>query len=554
MDTIKDPLLNNDISQPSQLFDGKKIATKGSHNKTNQLKDFDPDQPLAESSKFITLGNVDAGKSTFIGVMKTNKLDDGNGLARSFATKVKHEIETGRTSTHSFHYLTKQNEVTTLIDLCGHEKYLKTTLFGVTGLFGDYGLVIVGANMGLCGMTKEHLGLLISNKIPFLTVMTKVDICPENIMLETKKELMRLAKSNKKELIFFEEEEAEINGSYLKDAHLSVVESFQEKRTDLMPVIMISNKTGHNIPFVRELLTSIHSPIYLQKKGLITNNTHTITSIDSNYPAILYIDSTYSVIGIGIVLSGTLKYGSIELGQTLYLGPVNNTFITITVKSIQNCLSEDVTILEKDTSGSIGIRLETKGSYTREMFSKGQVATANFDFGIKHTCYNYTATVAVFNHPTTIKNGYQTVIHCGTIRQAGKFKIEDIIEKDEKTGEEKIVPQTLRTGSRADIGIRFISRPEFILPHTMFMFRDGKTKGLGKILTITPFMEEKKDETLLESVSSKKRLRHRNDKLVRKTGDQPQSFKSSSVSALTMASIASMTGTSPKKVNPVVKI
>ena len=43
------------------------------------------------------------------------------------------------------------------MDLAGHEKYLKTTVYGVTGMFPDYGLLIIGANTGITRLTKEHL-------------------------------------------------------------------------------------------------------------------------------------------------------------------------------------------------------------------------------------------------------------------------------------------------------------------------------------------------------------------------------------------------------------
>src|SRR5271154_950084 len=442
-----------------------------------------------ESAKYVVLGNVDAGKSSFIGVMEKNILDNGNGYARSLITKIKHEQETGRTSTHSFHYIINKNEITTLIDLCGHEKYLKTTMFGVMGLFCDYGIIIVGANMGLCGMTSEHMGLLISNRIPFITIITKIDICPSNILTDTKKELNHVAKRNKKELIYFETNEEEVNGSYLKDAHRAIIDSFHEKKTLLMPTIMVSNKTGHNINFVKELLTSIRSRSYLERMNIIPTTIRT-----NGYPMIMYIDNTFNITGIGIVLSGTMKFGSLHLGQKLHVGPVNNTYISITVKSIQNCISENVDILKEDESGSIGIRLDTKGSYTREMFSKGQIVTDNMDFVMEHTCYTFNCDVAVFNHPTTIKNGYQTVIHCGTIRQTGKFIID--------------IGQFLRTNSRANINIKFLSRPEFILPDTIFMFRDGRTKGMGKIKSGIPFV----NDTLDPITRSKRGIRKRSER------------------------------------------
>ena len=444
-----------------------------------------------ESSKFLVLGSVDAGKSSGIGVLVKNVLDDGNGYARSLITKYKHEQESGRTSTHTPHYIVKNNEITTLIDLCGHEKYLRTTMFGVMGLFGDYGLVIIGANMGISTMTTEHIDLLTANRIPFITVVSKIDICPANIMATVKKDLERIAKRRKKEIIYFEEDEAEVNGSYLKEAHKAIIDAFQEKKTTIMPVIMTSNKTGHNINFLKELLTSIKSKAYLERKNIITKE---IDPKVNGYPMIMYIDSTFNVPGIGIVLSGTVKYGSISLGQKVLLGPINDTYISITVKSIQNCISENVNMLREDETGSIGIRLEAKGSYTREMFSKGQIVTNDMAFAMKNTCYSMECTVAVFNHPTTIRNGYQTVLHCGTIRHTAKFRISD--------------NTVLRTNSKENIIVKFLQRPEFILPGTIFMFRDGRTKGMGKVLSTIPFTED----TVEPITRAKKATRKRSER------------------------------------------
>jgi len=40
------------------------------------------------------------------------------------------------------------------IDLAGHEKYLKTTIFGITGHAPDFCMLMIGANAGVIGMTK----------------------------------------------------------------------------------------------------------------------------------------------------------------------------------------------------------------------------------------------------------------------------------------------------------------------------------------------------------------------------------------------------------------
>lgn len=42
----------------------------------------------------------------------------------------------------------------------------------------DYALLVVGSNMGVARMTKEHLGLTLALKKPLIIVLTKVDLCP----------------------------------------------------------------------------------------------------------------------------------------------------------------------------------------------------------------------------------------------------------------------------------------------------------------------------------------------------------------------------------------
>ena len=79
------------------------------------------------------------------------------------------------------HVAQNSKKLVTFLDLCGHEKYLKTTMFGLVGLMPDYCMVIVGANMGVSRMTKEHLGITIALKIPLFIVITKIDIAPKTV-------------------------------------------------------------------------------------------------------------------------------------------------------------------------------------------------------------------------------------------------------------------------------------------------------------------------------------------------------------------------------------
>jgi GTPase len=41
------------------------------------------------------------------------------------------------------------DKVVSIIDLCGHERYSKTTIFGLTGLLPDYAMIFIAANSRL---------------------------------------------------------------------------------------------------------------------------------------------------------------------------------------------------------------------------------------------------------------------------------------------------------------------------------------------------------------------------------------------------------------------
>ena len=43
----------------------------------------------------------------------------------------------------------QSTKLITLIDLCGHTKYIKTTIFGLTGYSPDFAVLVVSASTGI---------------------------------------------------------------------------------------------------------------------------------------------------------------------------------------------------------------------------------------------------------------------------------------------------------------------------------------------------------------------------------------------------------------------
>lgn len=129
-------------------------TNKKEHDSSEHCQNLSVSETLSSRNiRVAVVGNVDAGKSTMIGTLTSSCLDDGRGSSRTSIMKHRHEIESGRTSTASTHLMgfrstgeaiagrealrnrrksedevaKESYRIVTLMDLAGHEKYLKTT-------------------------------------------------------------------------------------------------------------------------------------------------------------------------------------------------------------------------------------------------------------------------------------------------------------------------------------------------------------------------------------------------------------------------------------------
>lgn len=59
------------------------------------------------------------------------------------------------------------------------ESELIVDIFKLTSF---HSLSQIGSNAGIVGMTKEHLGLALALNVPVFVVVTKIDMCPANIL------------------------------------------------------------------------------------------------------------------------------------------------------------------------------------------------------------------------------------------------------------------------------------------------------------------------------------------------------------------------------------
>lgn len=389
--------------------------------------------------RIAVLGNVDSAKTTLVSTITNKILDDGRGLARSKVFKHQHEKDTGRTSSISFRYIKVNDEkYISFIDLAGHEKYFKTTVHGLNGGLADFAILVIGSNMGVLKMTREHLGIIKALKIPFFIVLTKIDICPPNVLERTQNEITRLVEKNFKK---------------------KVIEDINLINNSNIGLFKLSNVTGIGLDIFREFLFKQEPLIDWGSKR--------------NKDSIFWIDNVYMVKGIGIVLSGTLKTGEIKINDKMCIGPVEGKFIDVQIKSIHNNFREDISMLTAGVSGCVAIKsLNKKEVISKKRIRKGMVLYQSRDLEHRTRAFqNFTASITILHHPTTIKTNYEPVIHCGKIAQTAI--IQDINN------------ECLRTGDKGIVKFRFKYRPEFIEKDDILIFREGKTKGIGRIVDVS---------------------------------------------------------------------
>lgn len=60
---------------------------------------------------------------------------------------------------------------------------MKTTLYGLTSGAPSCVILIVGANAGLIGMSKEHLAIALALSVPVVVCITKVSVVECNRLL-----------------------------------------------------------------------------------------------------------------------------------------------------------------------------------------------------------------------------------------------------------------------------------------------------------------------------------------------------------------------------------
>ncbi|QAT39608.1 selenocysteine-specific translation elongation factor [Clostridium sp. JN-9] len=209
-----------------------------------------------------TAGHIDHGKTTLIKALTGKETDT-----------LREEKERGISINLGFTFFDlPSGKRAGIIDVPGHEKFIKNMLAGVSGI--DMVLLVIAADEGIMPQTREHFEILqLLNIKKGIVVLTKIDMVDDDWLSMVKEDVSE-----------------EFKGTFLENA----------------PIIPVSSKTGAGI---KELISEIDKAA------------EQVEAKDTEGHFRLPVDRSFSISGFGTVVTGTVISGKVQEGDAVEIYP-----------------------------------------------------------------------------------------------------------------------------------------------------------------------------------------------------------------------------------------
>ncbi len=224
-----------------------------------------------------TAGHIDHGKTSLIKALTGIDTD-----------RLPEEKKRGITIELGFAELAVGEFRLGIVDVPGHERFVRNMLAGATGM--DLAMLVVAADDSVKPQTREHFEILRILDLPAgVIALTKCDLADP--------EWVELVEAEIRELV---------RGSFLEQA----------------PVVRTSTVSGEGIPQLRSALRSA-AEIAARRRG----------NAAQGAPFRMAVDRTFTVAGHGTVVTGSVQSGAARMGDQLVIEPGG---MTVRVRGLQN--------------------------------------------------------------------------------------------------------------------------------------------------------------------------------------------------------------------------
>jgi len=327
-------------------------------------------------------GHIDHGKTTLV------KAITGISTERH-----EEEVKRGMTIDIGFAFLT---ESITLIDVPGHEKFVKNMMAGVSGI--DAALLVVAADDGVMPQTREHFEILklLDIKVGAIAI-NKVDLVDDDWL----------------ELVELDIQEL-VEDSFLENSIIHKVSALNKIGTDELKNELI------------QMAESVPAKI---SRGVFR----------------LPIDRVFSIKGFGTVITGTVSSGNTKVGDTVEILP---GYKKAKIRGIQ---THDSSIDSVQLGARAAINLQ--GIEAIELVRGSQIATPNYFQS--HSIFGAKVSLLSSSKHSIVQN-QRVRIHLGTQEVMARLALPD--RKSIEPGGHAPVIFRLEAPLIAAIGDKFIIR------------------------------------------------------------------------------------------------
>jgi len=415
----------------------------------------------------VFVGHVDHGKSTSIGrlffetgnfseqelkkMKETAEKLGKKGFEFAFVMdRFKEERERGLTIDLAYRKLVTQKYSITVIDAPGHRDFVKNMITGTSQ--ADAGILVVAVQHGVMAQTKEHVWLCRTMGVSQMAVLinqmdtVNYDEAKYNKVVEDVKQLLKTA-------------------------------GYKVENINFIPA---SAFVGDNIAKKSDKMPWYKGPTLLEQFDLFTEPKKPV-----NMPLRMPIQDVYSITGVGTVPVGKIETGKMKPGDKVIVLPAKSgKGVSGEIKTVE---MHHEALPEAVAGDNVGVNIRGMG---KQDITRGDViASAEKPPAIAE---EFTAQIAVINHPTVIAKGYTPVLHIHTAQVPAQFIS---LEKklDPKTGQvAKENPDFLKNGDVAIVKLKplkpLVIEKQSENPHmARFAVRDaGQTVAAGICIDLVP--------------------------------------------------------------------
>ena len=337
----------------------------------------------------VFVGHVDHGKSTCVGQLmflsgivseqEMKKLKDEAekrgkpGFEFAYIMdRIKEERERGVTIDLAYKKIITPKRYVTIIDAPGHKDFVKNMITGASQ--ADAAFLTIAAKEGVQPQTKEHLWLLRTMGVQEIAVnINKMDT------VDYKEEAFNKVKE-------------EVSGL------LKTVGINPEK----VAFLAVSGLKGDNVKGKSANMPWYKGPTLYEQLDLFPE-----PKKPTDLPMRMPVQDVYDITGIGTVPVGKIETGIMKVGQKIIVLPGRSgRGIAGEVKSIEMHHEQ---YQEAPAGYNVGINI--KGIGKKDIARGDVIAEAANPPTIAE---EFTAQIAVINHPTVIAKGYTPVFHVHT--------------------------------------------------------------------------------------------------------------------------------------------